>query len=192
VLEIIRDRGKVHNPVTGPGGMLLGTVREVGPESPLGLRPGDRIATLVSLTLTPLRIDEGLAGWSGGDEQIPRRGMGVLFRTVDRRSAVCRSRLSNSSRTPAWRGPARGRTTRGRDVAVADEHPDVGVGARTELADRVGVTEDGLHMGSAGGCCANASHSPSAVISSVCSWGRPSPGVGVVASPSSAKLTVQA
>jgi L-erythro-3,5-diaminohexanoate dehydrogenase len=79
VLEIITERGKMHNPVTGSGGMLLGTVREVGPESPLGLKPGDRIATLVSLTLTPLRIEDGLAGWSGEGEQIPCRGTAVLF-----------------------------------------------------------------------------------------------------------------
>ncbi len=79
VLEIIDERGKMHNPVTGSGGMLLGTVREVGPESPLGLKVGDRIATLVSLTLTPLRIDDGLAGWSGDGEQVPCRGTAVLF-----------------------------------------------------------------------------------------------------------------
>ncbi|HEY0448126.1 L-erythro-3,5-diaminohexanoate dehydrogenase [Actinophytocola sp.] len=79
VLEIIEERGKMHNPVTGSGGMLLGTVREVGPESPLGLRVGDRIATLVSLTLTPLRVDDGLADWSGDSEQVPCRGTAVLF-----------------------------------------------------------------------------------------------------------------
>lgn len=79
VVEIITERGKMHNPVTGSGGMLLGTVRESGPDSPLGLKPGDRIATLVSLTLTPLRIDDGLAAWSGESEQIPCRGTAVLF-----------------------------------------------------------------------------------------------------------------
>ena len=46
-------RGKMHNPVTGSGGMLVGTVEEVGEGSPLGLAVGDRVATLVSLTLTP-------------------------------------------------------------------------------------------------------------------------------------------
>jgi L-erythro-3,5-diaminohexanoate dehydrogenase len=79
VAGIIEQRGKMHNPVTGSGGMLLGTVREVGPESPLGLKPGDRIATLVSLTLTPLRITDGLADWSGEGEQVPCRGTAILF-----------------------------------------------------------------------------------------------------------------
>jgi L-erythro-3,5-diaminohexanoate dehydrogenase len=59
ILRIVRSRGKLHNPVTGSGGMLIGRVRAVGPLHPAAatLRPGDRIATLVSLTLTPLRLD---------------------------------------------------------------------------------------------------------------------------------------
>src|SRR5215475_5128087 len=35
VLEIVADRGKMQNPVTGSGGMLVGTVEEVGPASTL-------------------------------------------------------------------------------------------------------------------------------------------------------------
>ena len=79
VLEIVRTRGKMHNPVTGSGGMLIGVVEEVGPSSPLALKVGDRVATLVSLTLTPLRITDDLAGWDGGGEQIPARGTAILF-----------------------------------------------------------------------------------------------------------------
>jgi L-erythro-3,5-diaminohexanoate dehydrogenase len=79
VREIIASRGKMHNPVTGSGGMLIGTVDEVGPESPLGLRPGDRVATLVSLTLTPLAVTDGLAGWDGRGEQVPCAGHAILF-----------------------------------------------------------------------------------------------------------------
>jgi L-erythro-3,5-diaminohexanoate dehydrogenase len=79
VLEIIGTRGKMHNPVTGSGGMLIGTVERAGPESPLGLEPGDRVATLVSLTLTPLRITDGLRGWDGRSEQVPAEGTAVLF-----------------------------------------------------------------------------------------------------------------
>ena len=61
MLDIVATRGKMQNPETGSGGMLVGTVEEVGPESPLGLAVGDRVATLVSLTLTPLVIEDGLA-----------------------------------------------------------------------------------------------------------------------------------
>ena len=31
IRRIVDERGKMHNPVTGSGGMLIGTVREVGP-----------------------------------------------------------------------------------------------------------------------------------------------------------------
>ncbi|AHH97783.1 L-erythro-3,5-diaminohexanoate dehydrogenase [Kutzneria albida] len=79
VLEIVAARGKMQNPVTGSGGMLLGTVREVGPDSPLGLKVGDRVATLVSLTLTPLVITDGLSDWDGLGEQVPCKGTAVLF-----------------------------------------------------------------------------------------------------------------
>jgi L-erythro-3,5-diaminohexanoate dehydrogenase len=79
VLDIIATRGKMQNPVTGSGGMLTGTVEEVGPKSPLGLTPGQRIATLVSLTLTPLLITDALKRWDGLSEQIPCEGHAILF-----------------------------------------------------------------------------------------------------------------
>jgi L-erythro-3,5-diaminohexanoate dehydrogenase len=59
VSELVAKRGKHHNPVTGSGGMLIGRVVQIGPKFPLNQKPvavGDRIATLVSLTLTPLVI----------------------------------------------------------------------------------------------------------------------------------------
>jgi L-erythro-3,5-diaminohexanoate dehydrogenase len=79
VLDIVAARGKMQNPETGSGGMLVGTVEEVGPESPLGLRVGDRVTTLVSLTLTPLVIEDGLTRWDGRSEQVPADGYAVLF-----------------------------------------------------------------------------------------------------------------
>jgi L-erythro-3,5-diaminohexanoate dehydrogenase len=79
VLDIIARRGKMQNPVTGSGGMLVGVVEEVGPRSPLGLAVGDRVATLVSLTLTPLVISDGLVGWDGTSEQVPAGGHAILF-----------------------------------------------------------------------------------------------------------------
>lgn len=59
IRELVAARGKHHNPVTGSGGMLIGRVTQVGPGFPVDTKPvkvGDRIATLVSLTLTPLEI----------------------------------------------------------------------------------------------------------------------------------------
>src|SRR5512137_2001332 len=80
--RIVRERGKMHNPVTGSGGMLIGRVREVGQRHPAAgdLAVGDRIATLVSLTLTPLRIDELLAVLPGVD-RVDVRGSAILFAT---------------------------------------------------------------------------------------------------------------
>lgn len=59
ILSIVDERGKMQNPVTGSGGMLIGTVREIGPKfhSSTKVKVGDRIATLVSLSLTPLKIN---------------------------------------------------------------------------------------------------------------------------------------
>ena len=60
ILAVINERGKLQNPVTGSGGMLIGTVKEVGKNvtNPdfVKFKPGDRIATLVSLSLTPLQV----------------------------------------------------------------------------------------------------------------------------------------
>ena len=79
VLDIVATRGKMQNPVTGSGGMLIGTVAEVGPDSTLGLAVGDRVATLVSLSLTPLAITDGLSRWDGLSEQVPAEGHAILF-----------------------------------------------------------------------------------------------------------------
>ena len=79
VLGIVAERGKMQNPVTGSGGMLTGVVEEAGPASPLGLAAGDRVATLVSLSLTPLVITDGLARWDGRSEQVPCDGHAILF-----------------------------------------------------------------------------------------------------------------
>ncbi len=56
---IVAKRGKHHNPVTGSGGMLIGTVEKIGPnwKGKTDLKEDNRLATLVSLSLTPLRID---------------------------------------------------------------------------------------------------------------------------------------
>ena len=83
VLAIITERGKMQNPVTGSGGMLVGTVEEVGPKAHLDFVPGDQITTLVSLSLTPLQITDDLRRWDGRSEQVPCDGTAILFgRTI--------------------------------------------------------------------------------------------------------------
>ena len=79
ILKTVAQRGKQHNPVTGSGGMLIGKIKALG--SALQNRPlnvGDRIATLVSLSLTPLHIEEILAVHEEID-QVEIRGEAILF-----------------------------------------------------------------------------------------------------------------
>jgi L-erythro-3,5-diaminohexanoate dehydrogenase len=60
IIEIVNERGKMQNPVTGSGGILIGDIEKIGValKDKIDLKIGDKIATLVSLSLTPLRIDK--------------------------------------------------------------------------------------------------------------------------------------
>jgi L-erythro-3,5-diaminohexanoate dehydrogenase len=79
VTETIRTRGKQHNRVTGSGGMLLGRVLELAPgRTGDTAREGDRIATLVSLSLTPLRVDR-VTAVRRTSAQLDVEGEAVLF-----------------------------------------------------------------------------------------------------------------
>jgi L-erythro-3,5-diaminohexanoate dehydrogenase len=80
IQEIVGERGKMQNPVTGSGGMLIGRVKELGAKHPARstLKPGDRIATLVSLTLTPLVIEE-IKAVQVGIDRVDIRGHALLF-----------------------------------------------------------------------------------------------------------------
>lgn len=83
IQTIVSERGKMHNPVTNSGGMLIGDVTFVGTDwqPPPGcepLRPGDRIATLVSLTLTPLRL-EAIEHIDADTGQVAVQGQAILF-----------------------------------------------------------------------------------------------------------------
>lgn len=79
IAEIVRNRGKMHNPVTGSGGVLVGRVAAIGPDFPRGdLAPGDRICTMVSLSLTPLVLDS-IGTIDIKTAQIEATGWAVLF-----------------------------------------------------------------------------------------------------------------
>lgn len=82
ITGIVRERGKMQNPVTGSGGMLIGRVREIGKAHPAQsmLEVGDRIATLVSLTLTPLVIEQVKAIHPAID-RLDIQGHAILFAT---------------------------------------------------------------------------------------------------------------
>lgn len=80
ILSIVEERGKHQNPVTGSGGMLIGEVIEIGDaiKDTCDLKVGDKIATLVSLSLTPLKIDEILEIRADID-QVDIKGKAILF-----------------------------------------------------------------------------------------------------------------
>jgi L-erythro-3,5-diaminohexanoate dehydrogenase len=79
VARTVAERGKQHNRVTGSGGMLVGKVLQLssGRADEL-LLVGDRVATLASLTCTPLRIDRVLAV-RRASAQLDVEGEAVLF-----------------------------------------------------------------------------------------------------------------
>lgn len=60
ILSTVDARGKQHNPLTGSGGMFVGSVAEIGAQlrGNCDVAAGDRIASLVSLTLTPLSLQK--------------------------------------------------------------------------------------------------------------------------------------
>ena len=80
ILRIVAERGKFQDPVTGSGGVLLGTVDFVGPalRDKLDLAPGERLVSMVSLALTPLRLEQvGQVHPATG--QVEVKGQAILF-----------------------------------------------------------------------------------------------------------------
>lgn len=77
ILDIVSARGKLQNPVTGSGGMLVGTVAGLGAHR---AEPavGARIATLVSLALTPLVLDD-IVHLDPRSEKVTVKGRAILF-----------------------------------------------------------------------------------------------------------------
>ncbi len=81
ILSIVGERGKMQNPVTGSGGMLIGVVKAIGPKfADKSVKVGDKIATLVSLSLTPLVIEE-ITHLNPASDQVDIKGQAILFET---------------------------------------------------------------------------------------------------------------
>ncbi len=79
IMDIVSRQGKMQNPVTKSGGMLIGTVIEVGRDfHDQTIQPGTQIATLVSLSLTPLTIEEILS-INLENDQVKIKGKAILF-----------------------------------------------------------------------------------------------------------------
>jgi len=80
ILSIVEARGKMQNPVTGSGGMLLGKIAAIGKNLNTSFQVGDEIATLVSLSLTPLKI-ETIHKIHMTSDQVDVTAQAILFET---------------------------------------------------------------------------------------------------------------
>lgn len=80
ILAIVENRGKFQDPVSKSGGMLIGRVKQIGTDmqGKVDVDVGDHIATLVSLSLTPLKIYE-IVDIDLDTEQVVCRADAVLF-----------------------------------------------------------------------------------------------------------------
>ncbi|WP_028829482.1 L-erythro-3,5-diaminohexanoate dehydrogenase [Proteocatella sphenisci] len=80
ILSIVAEKGKMQNPVTGSGGMLIGTIEKIGSDldGKIDLKVGDRIATLVSLSLTPLKIEK-ILDVKPDIDRVEIKGKAILF-----------------------------------------------------------------------------------------------------------------
>ena len=79
ILSIVAERGKMQNPVTGSGGMLIGVIKAIGENFPnKKIKVGDTIATLVSLSLTPLKIHD-IINLDPSSDQVDVKAEAILF-----------------------------------------------------------------------------------------------------------------
>lgn len=80
IMGIVAERGKMQNPVTGSGGMLIGTIAKIGSDldGKIDLKVGDKIATLVSLSLTPLKL-EAINKIHMDIDRVEVKGQAILF-----------------------------------------------------------------------------------------------------------------
>jgi L-erythro-3,5-diaminohexanoate dehydrogenase len=82
IMDIVRQRGKMHNPVTGSGGVLIGTVLELdeiyGKTNRLAI--GDTIISLTSLSWLPLYI-ENIQAIHQDRSEVEITGKAIFFRS---------------------------------------------------------------------------------------------------------------
>lgn len=80
IMALIEKQGKFQDPITKSGGILIGTVKQIGGSlmDRDNLQVGDKIATLISLSLTPLKIKKILSIDLETD-QIFVHGTAILF-----------------------------------------------------------------------------------------------------------------
>jgi L-erythro-3,5-diaminohexanoate dehydrogenase len=78
IMEIVAARGKLQNPWTGSGGVLLGRVRAAGPSAATpGLVAGDVVVPLASLISIPLALHD-VGPVDPASPQVPVRGRAIV------------------------------------------------------------------------------------------------------------------
>ena len=82
IRDIVAQRGKMHNPVTGSGGVLIGTVLELDERFATmhGLAIGDTIVSLTSLSWLPLYL-ESIETIHLERSEVEVRGKAIFFRS---------------------------------------------------------------------------------------------------------------
>ena len=78
LLEIVGSRGKMHNPETDSGGILVGLVAAIGERFSSPPELGARVVTLGSLTATPLRL-EAITRLAPDSPQVEVAGTAYVF-----------------------------------------------------------------------------------------------------------------
>ncbi|CAF2874045.1 unnamed protein product [Rotaria sp. Silwood2] len=76
IMNIVNMRGKMHNPYTSSGGVLIGTIKEIGSLIEKPLKIGVDITPLISLTCIPLQL-ESVDSFDGEIAKV--HGTAVLF-----------------------------------------------------------------------------------------------------------------
>ncbi|HXN32090.1 MAG TPA: L-erythro-3,5-diaminohexanoate dehydrogenase [Polyangiaceae bacterium] len=155
ILRTVGDRGKQHNQITGSGGMLLGRVLQIAPgRAGERIAVGDRLATLVSLTLTPLRIDR-IRAVRRASAQIDIDGEAVFFAS----SAYAQlpddipERLALAALDVAGAAPQVARLVKQRDVVVV-----LGAGGKSGVL----CVAEARRCGGTGACVVGVEASPRA------------------------------
>lgn len=82
MLDIVAQRGKMHNPVTGSGGVLIGTIAELDEQFAAlhSLAIGDTIVSLTSLSWLPLYL-ESIETIHLERAEVGVRGKAIFFRS---------------------------------------------------------------------------------------------------------------
>lgn len=84
IIDIVIRRGKLHNPVTDTGGLVMGVIDEIGPEyaNPKNLKVGDLVICNASSASLPLHIDE-ITGLNYAYNQIEVKGHVIIYERIN-------------------------------------------------------------------------------------------------------------